>query len=142
MSCDKSLDPSLSSKSSTVHVDVVSTTITTSSSSFSTIPVPSVSVPLVIPTTLSSSDDANKDLKEQKMRQYELYQNKYGFFVQEDDDTLCCCVVDSGFSLTHVVPTVNAKAIVSSLYTSILCVCTVLQNKNTSTKILCFTECE
>jgi actin-related protein 6 len=28
------------------------------------------------------------------------------------DGTQCCCVVDSGFSFTHVVPTVNTKAVV------------------------------
>ena len=27
--------------------------------------------------------------------------------------TTCCLVVDSGFSLTHIVPTVNARAVVS-----------------------------
>ena len=30
-----------------------------------------------------------------------------------DDKTQCCCVVDSGFSLTHIVPTKEGLAIVS-----------------------------
>ncbi len=33
----------------------------------------------------------------------------------DDDGTGCCCVIDSGFSLTHVVPTVDARAIVSRI---------------------------
>ena len=31
----------------------------------------------------------------------------------ENDRTGCCCVVDSGFSVTHIVPTVKSHAIVS-----------------------------
>ncbi len=31
-----------------------------------------------------------------------------------NDNTGCCCVVDSGFSLTHIVPTVQGLAIVSN----------------------------
>lgn len=38
--------------------------------------------------------------------------NEFGFVVK-DDETECCCVIDSGFSLTHIVPTVKARAIVS-----------------------------
>ena len=30
-----------------------------------------------------------------------------------DDRTRCCCVLDSGFSLTHVISTYNGRAIVS-----------------------------
>lgn len=31
----------------------------------------------------------------------------------KNDGTACCCVVDSGFSVTHIVPTVKSNAIVS-----------------------------
>jgi len=32
-----------------------------------------------------------------------------------DDETGCCCVIDSGFSLTHIVPTVDSCAIESAI---------------------------
>jgi actin-related protein len=31
------------------------------------------------------------------------------------DGTECCCVVDSGFSFTHVVPTINTKVVVGKI---------------------------
>lgn len=43
----------------------------------------------------------------------EKKKNVFGCTILDDDDTGCCCVIDSGFSLTHVVPTVDARAIVS-----------------------------
>ncbi len=39
--------------------------------------------------------------------------NDFGCSILENDETGCCCVIDSGFSLTHIVPTVDARAIVS-----------------------------
>ncbi len=33
----------------------------------------------------------------------------------EDDETGCCCVVDSGFSMTTVVPTMNAVALIKGI---------------------------
>lgn len=56
---------------------------------------------------IEDSTDMNEhEAKEQQLR------DKYGFVVN-DDKTGCCCVIDSGFSLTHVVPTVDGRAIVS-----------------------------
>ena len=43
-----------------------------------------------------------------------------------NDNTDCCCVVDSGFSLTHIVPTVQGLAIVSNA-TCLICIITVFQ---------------
>ena len=50
--------------------------------------------------------DNNEVKKEKKV-------NDYGCCILENDNTGCCCVIDSGFSLTHIVPTVDARAIVS-----------------------------
>jgi actin-related protein len=36
------------------------------------------------------------------------------------DGTQCCCVVDSGFSFTHVVPTVDTKAVVRIFFTYVV----------------------
>ena len=54
------------------------------------------------------------DAKEQQ-RQKEQQQQRHNDATRIiDDETGCCCVIDSGFSLTHVVPTVDARAIVSN----------------------------
>lgn len=53
-------------------------------------------------------------VQEEQQQQQQKFQQDYGFFVN-DDETDCCCVIDSGFSLTHIVPTINGRAIVSNL---------------------------
>ena len=59
----------------------------------------------------TGEDCAGDDIRKKKQ---EKFQEEYGFVVK-DDETECCCVIDSGFSLTHIVPTVKARAIVSIL---------------------------
>lgn len=69
-------------------------------------------------------DDDNPNLNE-KIEKYSVdddtirkrqakFQEEFGFVVK-DDETECCCVIDSGFSLTHIVPTVKARAVSNAI---------------------------
>jgi len=52
-------------------------------------------------TNASTIVSTNTESLDQQQKQQQL----------SDDGTRCCCVIDSGFSLTHIVPTVDARAI-------------------------------